>query len=155
MNTNTLPTALSPLSQAMVLRKNSSSNAGQSEKVSAEHNITQRKRAKLTFSVEDVKMKHLYFLRQGGLFVPERKFSVCGQTVTVCDVDDSYNSLRLWFNQEAINVARGFEEKYDSYGNIDSFIRHIDEVHDYIQELMITALDRIISKSRVCQENCV
>lgn len=63
MNTNTLPTALSPLSQAMVLRKNSSSNASQSEKVNAEHNITQRKRAKLTFLVEDVKIKYLYFLR--------------------------------------------------------------------------------------------
>lgn len=54
--------------------------------------------------------------------MPERKFYVCGQTVTVSAEYDLYNTIRLQFMKEAANAANEFGRKYDSYGNIDNLM---------------------------------
>ncbi|MBR4196951.1 MAG: hypothetical protein IKQ95_09600 [Synergistaceae bacterium] len=52
--------------------------------------------------------------------MPERKFSVCGQTVAVSAEYDLYNAIRLQLVKETANAVKKFSSKYDSYGNIDN-----------------------------------
>ncbi|MBQ2617405.1 MAG: hypothetical protein IJF90_11170 [Synergistaceae bacterium] len=56
--------------------------------------------------------------------MPAKTFSICGQTVTVSETYDAYNTLRLQFVQEASSAAQVFGKRYDSYGNIDNVIEH-------------------------------
>ena len=56
--------------------------------------------------------------------MPAKTFSICGQTVTVSETYDAYNTLRLQFVQEASSAAHVFGKRYDSYGNIDNVIEH-------------------------------
>ena len=73
--------------------------------------------------------------------MPAKTFSICGQTVTVSEAYDAYNTLRQQFVQEASSAAQEFGEKYDSYGNIDNVVEHaFDDGLGIIAEI----IDRVV-----------
>ncbi|MBQ9574724.1 MAG: hypothetical protein IJR27_05555, partial [Synergistaceae bacterium] len=70
-----------------------------------------------------------------------KNFSVCGQTVTLSEAYDAYNTLRLQFVQEASAAAQEFGNMYDAYGNIDNVIEHgLDDGFGVIAEV----IDRVV-----------
>ena len=77
----------------------------------------------------------------------ESKFSVCGQTVTVCAEYEQYTILRALFEHEAVVAAEKFLKKYDSCGSMDGFIRNIEDVINYgYLEIASEIVDRLAIK---------
>lgn len=63
--------------------------------------------------------------------MPETKFYVCGQTITLSTDYELYSILRSLFKHEAIAATEKFLKKYDSCGSMDGFIRNIEDVINY------------------------
>ena len=73
--------------------------------------------------------------------MPDKTFSICGQTVKVSEAYDAYNTLRQQFIQEASGAAQEFGNQYDAYGNIDNVVEHgLEDGFGIIAEV----IDRVV-----------